>query len=186
MYAVQSPEQNPARRLMIAMMYHAARFAFTPQQLAEISHVGDAGLALRLLSRLQQQQFLLAKAEQNSDEFAVSDQRLQAHLGCINRSGKAILADAHGFCLVSAGFDSDKVDSLAGLCAKFNLTGTLTNDAINVLQSNRLVFREHSFFSLFVGEQRFTLLSVGPLYSENYALTHVISILVQRFGVALS
>ncbi len=188
-YAVSGEERNEHRIFLNKLLRQQATIALTAENLAHLTGREDYQ---ELLYRCQQLGWLQGLTEPLSVPEGQLETILQELLPKLSANGRVLLADAHGFTIVSSGFDQSVVDELAALSADIAIVHQKyhrTLDETLKLGSNAWALvdaggnSQVGFWPLYIGEHRFVLVLDGSTRLNQPTLTTLIWVLANRYGV---
>ncbi|WP_299769978.1 hypothetical protein [uncultured Pseudoteredinibacter sp.] len=175
-YAVSSPDENPSRILLRALLKNSARETIDEAKLLQWCQQDNPEQCFDLLYQSQQLGWLEGSEEAGDIEFQNLEQALNEILPNLSSEGKVILSNSEGLYIASAGYAHETAAELAALSADIAnlherhhglISGNLNLDLsswglMDSLGSSRL-----GFWPLYIGSERFAL-----CISEHPRLNH--------------
>jgi hypothetical protein len=189
-YAVSHQETDPVRRLLCALLRQETTPLLTQHALESWTGQTEND-AQESLYHTQHQQWIEGFAKPHSASSGALEALLPALLPPLSSSGKALLADAHGFYIGSAGFTHEAAVELSALSADIASLdvrhGALTRQNLRLASAawaivdaagnNRL-----GFWPLFIDQQRFALILQGVPRFNQPAFTDLVWALSTRYA----
>lgn len=187
--ATQSPGDDAPRRVLLALL--AAQR--TPQaRLDDIAAwSGRTGDAAELLAHLTRLALIEAHPSPRDAPPGTLESLLPTFLGSLSSSGRALLADAQGFYLASAGFAQEAAEELSALTADL---ASLHERHERLLHNNLGVHGRNwalvdaagnsrlGVWPLFVGKQRFALVVASAPRFNQRAFVELVAALARRYA----
>lgn len=192
-HAAAAPDPSRPRTLLTSLLRQADTPALTLEGLRGWSGVGDDETALQLLHHLQSLGWLEGLTEPASSPAGSLEQVLPELLRPLSGAGRALLADAQGFYLATAGFPheaAEEISALSGDLASLHerhrglLSGNLglPGGAWGVVDAAGNT--QIGFWPLYAGGYRFVLAVAGQPMFNQPALTRLVWALWRRYGTA--
>ncbi|GAB6041157.1 roadblock/LC7 domain-containing protein [Endothiovibrio diazotrophicus] len=180
-YSISSPDPEPARLLLFALMSHERTQQTTRDRLLEWTRLDYVDAAVAVLGHAQSNGWV--KAEQASRPIPPGsiESNIPQMLKQLSSKGKAILADQHGFYLAATGFEHDDAETLSALSADVaslhDRHAATLRDTQGILSAAWSVVDAAGnstigFWPLFIGQERFSLIIEGipslnlPIFSD--------------------
>ncbi|MFO1414952.1 MAG: hypothetical protein U1F10_13780 [Burkholderiales bacterium] len=188
--ATQQPDDEPARRLLLALLAAESTPLLTPPALAAWCGLDDEA-AGELFARLTKMALVESFASPRAPLPGALEKLLPGLLADVSGSGRALLADSQGFYLATAGFPHEAAEELSALSADL----ASLHDRHARLLRNNLALASSSwalvdaagnsrigFWPLFVGRQRFTLVIAGLPRLNHPAFVELVAALARRYA----
>lgn len=188
--ATQQPADEPARRLLLALLAAETTPALTPASLAGWCGLDDEAAA-ELFVRLTRMALVESFASPRAPAGGALEKPLPGLLAQTSGSGRALLADSQGFYLATAGFPHEAAEELSALSADL----ASMHDRHARLLHNNLAMASSAwalvdaagnsrigFWPLFVGRQRFTLVIGGLPRLNQPAFVDLVGALARRYA----
>lgn len=190
-HAVSRPDENPVRRLILALLRHRSSPRVDARSLCRWLEVQDEQAALEILHRAQ----TLAWIEGYDDAREVPGfgvgQELHQLLPHLSSVGKGLIVDWNGLSLASCGVDDEMADTLCALCADLigvqerhasrlaSHFGLSTHGwaAVDAFGSSRI-----GAWPLYVGNERLMLVLLGEPRLNQSEFLALIWVLINRYG----
>ncbi len=189
-YAVSSPEHEGNRAILLRILEEGGVAPFATSTAMTWAQSNDAEDALRSIFRLQRLGMVRGSTAAPLPIQDRLEDILPSILARLSNTGKALLADENGFYLATAGFLHEAAEELAGLSADLIAMQTrhsrlLKNNLQMVTEAWALVDQagrsELGFWPLFIGKQRFMLITSGTPCIQNQAFVTLVQVLDQRY-----
>lgn len=189
-YSVSGPEQEPSRLLLQTLIRgeHSPRLTLANLK-TWTGMEGDE--ALELLYHVQTLGWVEGYETEKSLPAEKLEEILPKLLPTLSGSGKALLADSHGFYVSSRGFPHETAEELSAASADL---ASLHGRHHHLLRNNLGLWTsawalvdaagnsQVGFWPLYIGEQRFVLVVGGLPRLNQPALTELIWALSRRYG----
>lgn len=180
-FAVASPSNDSARKLLARILKEGSQVPLTAEKLMEWAESDTLESALQLLYRLQRLEFVQGASIPRSLPEGNLETTFPSLLAKLSDSGRALLADGNGFYLACAGFHHEAAEEIAALAgdvlALSDRHALLLQRNLNIRSSAWSICdpagrSELGFYSLYVGQQTFMLVLGGTplLQSEDFAI----------------
>lgn len=189
--ATASPHDDPARRVLLALMAGDHTPALTREAAMEWSGLEDAQAALEVVYRLQSLALVQAGSNSRAAAPEALEQILPDLLARLSNVGRALLADAQGFYLATAGFPHETAEELSALTADLaslhlrhsrllqnNLGLPVSNWALVDAAGNSRI----GAWPMYVGEERFALVLAGTPRLNQPAFVDLAWALTRRYA----
>ena len=188
-YATVGSEPDDARALLLQLLSSDVSLPFSKELIMELTDLDD-GEADELFEKLLDKNFV---SLDKSPSRIISDsieKILPELLKGLSSTGKVALADDHGFCLGSTGYDADHAEALCALAADLSSL----HERHSLLLNRDLAFMGESwgmldpvglsqvgFWVIHLGHQRFVLIidQMPRLNQSNYV--DLLSVLARRY-----
>lgn len=112
-FASASAEADPRRTMLWGLLRGAAAEPSPLTRLCELADMPDRKAAGSLIFKMQREGWLSSEVEPFRFDNAPLDESLAALLPALSAGGGAVLADAAGLCIASAGFPADAARRLS-------------------------------------------------------------------------
>ena len=192
-YAVSERAEEPARRMLFALLQETSTRIATPAALADWAGAAGEGEALELLYRAQQLGWVQGEDEERRMRGATLESDAPALLGELSSEGCALLSDEQGFYISGSGFTHEAAEELALLAAELTQAvdrraGVLRKNlglagaawaAVDAAGNSQL-----GIWPLYIGKSRFCLTLLGTPRFNRAAFTELVWMLVNRYGSA--
>lgn len=191
-YAVSSPEDEPIRRLLLALLSHHASPLVDLINLGRWLRVDDEQRALQLLHRAQT--LALIQGDRKPSQLSDSGvgRELQDLLPRLSSLGKGLLVDWNGLSLMRCGLNDETAEALSALSADLvsvqlrhyaRLKETLHLPiqgwaAVDAYGASRI-----GAWPLFVGPERLMLVLLGEPRLNQQAFVTLVWVLISRYGL---
>ncbi len=191
-YAVSGREENGTRRLLRRLVGQDSSPRLDIESLQSWTRAGSPDEALDVLFHIQSLGWVEGFREQQHAPSGALESMLPERLDALSSTGKAMLADEHGFYIASRGFAHETAEELSAVSADL---GSLYERHRGLLASNlgletsawALVDAAGNsrvgFWPLFIGSQRFVLVLGGVPRLNQPALTELIWSLSKRYAL---
>lgn len=190
-YVVSDGSSNAMRRILLAILMEGQSPELSQEAACRWAGTDDAEAALDALSRLQSLAMLQATDTPLMAPDAPLEQELPPLLAALSATGQALLADAQGFYLASAGFRHEVTEELAALSADI---ATLHDRHAGLLAHNLRLSgsswglldpagaSQLGIWPLYVGSHRFALALAGQPRLAQGAFARLVWALARRYG----
>ncbi|WP_415884833.1 hypothetical protein ACMXYR_07680 [Neptuniibacter sp. QD29_5] len=188
-YATVGSEPDDARALLLQLLSSDVSLPFSHELVMELTDL-DEGEAKELFDKLIDKNFVqLSKRPSRMISDSI-EQILPELLSGLSSTGKVALADNHGFCLGSIGYEADHAEALCALAADLSSL----HERHSLLLNRDLSFMGESwgmldpvglsqvgFWVIHLGHQRFVLVidQMPRLNQGNYV--DLLSVLARRY-----
>ncbi|MCP5150749.1 MAG: hypothetical protein H6983_07810 [Ectothiorhodospiraceae bacterium] len=169
-FATSSPDDDVARRLLLAVMREDATVALDADRLRDWTGQSSEEEAAEVLYRAESVGWVVGEASQRPAPTGNMERDVPEMLEMLSGSGKALLADSDGFYLARAGFSHETAEELSALSADV----AALHDRHRRLLRNNLSFRSGAWavvdaagnsqvgiWPLHVAEHHFSLVACG-------------------------
>ena len=188
-YATVGSEPDDARALLLQLLSSDASLPFSHELIMELTDL-DEEAAKELFDKLIDKNFVQLSATPVRLIEDSIEKVLPELLSGLSSSGKVALADDHGFCLGSTGYDADHAEALCALAADLSSL----HERHSLLLNRDLSFMGESwgmldpvglsqvgFWVIHLGHQRFVLIidQMPRLNQNNYV--DLLSVLARRY-----
>ena len=190
-YAISNNNEEPARRLLFALMSKPNSQYLTLDTLQKLSHLSEEQTALELLYRAQKLGWLQWNDDPHCSPEGTLETVVPLLLAKLSGSGKALLADEEGFYLASHGFAHETAEGVSALSADlaslYQRHHRLLQNNIGVESSAWAIVNAGGdshlgFWPLYIGEQRFSLAITGLPTLNQPAFMQLIWFLSERYS----
>lgn len=191
--AVQAPTDDPARRTLLALMAGPSSPLLTPESALAWTGASGPDEALDVVYRLQSLALIQADEVARQAVPDALERLLPGLLERLSSTGRALLADAQGFYIASAGFPHETAERLSALSADLasmhrrhasllgaNLGLPGSNWALVDAAGNSRI----GAWTLHAGDERFALVVAGVPRFNQPALVELVWALVRRYAHA--
>lgn len=188
-YATVGSEPDDARALLLQLLSSDVSLPFSEELVMELSDL-EREEAQELFQKLQDKNFIQLVKNPSRVISESLEKALPELLAGLSSSGKVALADDHGFCLGSTGYESDHADALCALAADLsslherhrlllNRDLTMMGESWGMLDPVGL--SQVGFWVIHLGHQRFVLVidQMPKLNQGNYV--DLLSVLARRY-----
>jgi len=188
-YATVGSEPDDARALLLQLLSSDVSLPFSEELVMELSDLGREE-AQELFHKLQDKNFIQLVKKPSRVISESLEKILPELLAGLSSTGKVALADNHGFCLGSTGYDADHADALCALAADLsslherhrlllNRDLTMMGESWGMLDPVGL--SQVGFWVINLGHQRFVLVidQMPKLNQGNYV--DLLSVLARRY-----
>ena len=184
-------ESEPARRLLLALMADSTTPALTADSAKRWTGIGSDDAALEVAYRLQELALVQSYETARAARPGTLESLLPSLLAQLSGSGKALLADAQGFYLSTAGFPHETAEELSALSADLasmheRHAGLLRNNLGLAGRSWAVVDAagnsQLGVWPLYVGSQRFALVLAGVPRLNQPAFVELVWALARRYA----
>lgn len=189
--ATQAPDDEPARRVLLALLAAERTPAARAEDVAAWSGRAGADAATALLAHLAKLALIEGHAAPRTARAGTLEALLPELLAPLSSTGRALLADAQGFYLATAGFPHESAEELSALTADLS---SLQQRHARLLENN-LGLRGASWalvdaagnsrlgvWPLFVGKQRFALVIAGAPRLNQPVFVELVGALARRYA----
>jgi hypothetical protein len=189
--ATLAPHDDPGRRVLLWLMSSDVSPMLTTDAAMRWSDASDSDAALEVLHRLQQKSLIQSEAAARHAATGALEDLLPELLRPLSSSGKALLADAQGFHLATAGFPREAAEELSALTADL---ATLQSRHARLL-ANNLGFVGGNWalvdamgnsrigaWPLWIGQERFALVIAGTPRLNQPAFVEMVWALTRRYA----
>lgn len=188
-YATVGSEPDDARAMLLLLLSSEVAIPYSSQLVEKLTGLGERE-AEDLFTKLTEKNFIELVETPNELVTGSVEQLLPDLLSGLSNAGKVALADHHGFCLGSVGYDDEMAEELCALAADLSSL----HERHSLLLNQRLGFMGESwglldpvglsqvgFWVMHLGHQRFILVidEMPKLNQENYV--DLISVLARRY-----
>jgi hypothetical protein len=189
--ATQVPDDDPARRLLRALLAADESPALTADALCRWSGLAREDSALELAWHLQSQALVQAVATPLTAPAATLEEMLPGLLAPLSHPGKALLADAQGFYLATTGFPHETAEELSALSADIaslhERHGRMLRHNLGLDNSSWAIIdasgnSQLGVWPLYVGRQRFALVAAGTPQFNQQAFVDLVWVLTRRYA----
>jgi len=189
-YSVSGPEEEPSRQLLRALIREQRSPRLTQDNLQVWTGM-KSGDALELLYHVQSLGWVEGHEEDRSVPTRKLEDVLPELLPTLSGSGKALLADGHGFYVSSQGFPHETAEELSAASADL---ASLHGRHHHLMRNNLGLWTsawalvdaagnsQVGFWPLYIGKQRFALVVGGLPRLNQPSLTQLIWALNRRYG----
>lgn len=190
--ATQVPDDDPARRLLRALLAADTTPPVTTAALCEWSGLAREESALELAYHLQSRALIQAEAAPRSVPTATLEDMLPSLLGRLSHPAKALLADAQGFYMATTGFAHETAEELSALSADLAslherhqrmLHHNLGIDTSCWAMVDAAGNSQLGVWPLYIGRQRFALVAAGTPQFNQPAFVDLIWVLTRRYAM---
>lgn len=192
-HAVSDRAEEPARRLLFALLQESSTRIATPAALAEWAGAASEAEALELLYRAQQLGWVQGEDAQRRMRGTTLEADSPALLGELSSEGCALLSDEQGFYISGSGFTHEAAEELALFAAEIaqavdRRAGVLRRNlglsgaawaAVDAAGNSQL-----GIWPLYIGRFRFCLTLLGTPRIHRAAFTELVWMIVNRYGSA--
>ena len=188
-YATVGSEPDDARALLLQLLSSDVSLPFSEELVMELSDL-ERDEAQELFQKLQDKNFIQLVKNPSRVISESLEKALPELLAGLSSSGKVALADDHGFCLGSTGYEADHADALCALAADLsslherhrlllNRDLTMMGESWGMLDPVGL--SQVGFWVIHLGHQRFVLVidQMPKLNQGNYV--DLLSVLARRY-----
>ncbi|MCP4595793.1 hypothetical protein [Neptuniibacter sp.] len=188
-YATVGSEPDDARALLLQLLSSDVSLPFSEELVMELSDL-ERDEAQELFQKLQDKNFIQLVKNPSRVISEPLEKALPELLAGLSSSGKVALADDHGFCLGSTGYEADHADALCALAADLsslherhrlllNRDLTMMGESWGMLDPVGL--SQVGFWVIHLGHQRFVLVidQMPKLNQGNYV--DLLSVLARRY-----
>lgn len=189
-FAIASPAQDSARKLLAAILKEGAQAPLTEAHLLEWAGTESVDQAMQLLYRLQRLEFVQGASVPRTLPEGNLESILPNLLVKLSDTGRALLADGNGFYLASAGFHHESAEEIAALAGDV----LALSDRHTLLLQRNLNMRSSSwsicdaagrselgFYTLYVGQQIFMLIVGGAPQLQGDDFVVLVEALSRRY-----
>lgn len=193
-HAVSSDKDEPARRLLLALLAAEQSPLLSVPQACRWSGLKNQDEVLELLYRMQELGWLQGEADPRPAPAGALEDVLPALLAALSgdsaASGKALLADAHGFCLARHGYTHETAEEVsalgADLLALHGRHGGLLNHNLGLPGSAWALVDAAGnsalgFWPLHIGGQHFLLAITGVPHFNQPDFVDLVWVLNKRY-----
>lgn len=191
-YAVSSPEQDPARRLLRSLFQLRVSPRLDMDSLNEQIDAGDDLELLPLLKQMQDIGWLQGCEVAQHAPAGVLAEQLPQLLASLSSRGQVLLADNHGLQIAHTGIDSADVEQLSALSADV----AILHERHLILLKNKLELNSSAwaivdaagnsqtgFWPMHIGKQRFVLVIGGvPRLNQNLFISLIWALSIRYAG----
>lgn len=191
-YAISSTESNPSRRMIQSLLTQATSPRLTLEGVMAWANIEDEEQVLTLLHHAQGLGWVQALSSPKVCSDEPLEMQLPKLLKPLSVNGKVLLADQQGFYLASSGFPHEVAEELSALSADLatlhaRRSGLLVNNlglpssawAIVDAAGNSKI----GFWPLFIGNQRFVLVSSGVSQFNHPDFVNLIWVISRRYAL---
>lgn len=174
-FAVSHQGNDPVRRLLCALLHQETTPLLTQQALQSWTGQTETD-AQESLYHAQNQQWIEGFNQPRNASADALEALLSNILPALSSCGRALLADAHGFCVAATGFTHETAVKLSALSADIasldTRHGALTRQNLRLPSSAWALVdaagnSQLGFWPLFIDDQRFALILQGmPQFSQ--------------------
>jgi hypothetical protein len=188
-YATVGSEPDDARAMLLLLLSSEVALPYSPQLVKKLTGLEEHE-AEALFSRLAEKNFIELVEEPNELMTGPVEQLLPKLLTNLSNAGKAALADHHGFCLGSVGYDDEMAEELCALAADLSSLherhSLLLNQRLGLMGESwglldPVGLSQVGFWVMHLGHQRFILVidEMPKLNQSDYV--DLISVLARRY-----
>ncbi len=189
--AIRTPQADPSLNIIRKLFLENTTPPFTLEGIQNWTGISDANKATQMLYHLQQSGWIQGLKEPIECLKQPLEELLPTLLLSLSESGKALLADQHGFYLAAHGFVHEAAEEIAALSAELaNLhernIGLLNNNLGLSSSAWAIVGPEGNsdigFWPLYVGKHRFVLVLAGVPHLNQPNFVKLIWMLSMRYA----
>ncbi|MBK1724607.1 hypothetical protein [Thiocystis violacea] len=190
-YSVADPQPDPPRRLLQRLLSTESSHSLALDALIDWADAQSEDEALDLLYHLQTLGWIEGFTDPQTAPAGALEDVLPGLLEPLSAAGKALLADAQGFYVASAGFNHETAVELSAASADLaslyeRHSGLLKRNMGLGTSAWALVDAagnsQAGFWPLYIAEQRFVLIIGGVPHLNQPALTELIWALSKRYA----
>ncbi len=191
-YVAGSRTDDPAKQLLVALMSAEQSPLLSVPQACKWSGLKNQDEVLELLYRIQNLGWIQGEEETRFAPAGALEDILPSLLASVSSSGKALLADDHGFYLARHGYTHETAEELSALGADLlalhkRHRGLLNNNMSLHSEAWSIVDAAGNsklgFWPLHVGEQHFVLALSGVPQLNQLAFVELIWVLNKRYNL---
>ena len=188
-YATVGSEPDDARALLLQLLSSDVSLPYSQELITELTDL-DTDEAAELFARLQEKNFIQLIKTPTRVVSESLEKALPELLKGLSNTGKVALADDHGFCLGSAGYEASHAEALCALAADLSSLHErhrlLLNRDLNIMGESwgmldPVGLSQVGFWVIHLGHQRFVLVvdQMPRLNQSNYV--DLLSVLARRY-----
>lgn len=188
-YATIGSEPDDARALLLQLLSSESSLAYSAELVMELTDLSKDA-ANKLFRKLLKKNFVKLSVTPTIILSDTVEKLLPELLTGLSNSGKVALADGHGFCLGSIGYEADHAEGLCALAADLSSLHerhrALLNRDLNLMGESwgmldPVGLSQVGFWVIHLGHQRFMLVidQMPKLNQQNYV--DLLSILARRY-----
>ncbi|MGL4408983.1 MAG: roadblock/LC7 domain-containing protein [Zoogloea sp.] len=190
-HAIARADENAERRALLSIMHEASSPLLSTAQARTWTACDNDEAALDVLLRLQEKACLEAWPEPRPAPSGTLEETLPALLAGLSDTHQAVLADSMGFCLASAGYDTDTAEALAAVGADILSVAERQSKALSQLGDHLLDgwgnvdaagISGLSFWPMHIGKTRLALTVSGRPRFNQRAFADLVWTLCVRYG----
>ncbi|MGH1460656.1 MAG: hypothetical protein ACRBB6_01345 [Neptuniibacter sp.] len=188
-YATVGSEPDDARAMLLLLLSSEVALPYSPQLVKKLTGLDEYD-AEELFRKLEAKNFIELVEEPHELVTGAVESLLPELLSGLSNIGKVALADHHGFCLGSVGYDNDTAEELCALAADISSLherhSLLLNERLGMMGESwglldPVGLSQVGFWVINLGHQRFILVinEMPKLNQKNYV--DLINILARRY-----
>lgn len=190
-YCVAGSDKSAPRRFLKKLLVADASPLLSTENLQQLMQLESDNEALEMLAHLQKLGWVQGLEAVREAPSGRLEEFLPELLSQLSVSGKALLADEHGFYIASSGFPHETAEELSGLSANIatlheRYQGVLKNNLGEGSSAWGLIDAagnaQVGFWPIFIGDHRFALVIGGVPRLNQPALTTLVWALNMRYG----
>lgn len=190
-YATAAEVDEPARRLLLALLGENQSQLLSVPQLARWTGIKNQQDILELLYRIQTLGWIQGETDTQQSPPGTLEDTLPELLACFSGSGKALLSDHQGFYLATHGFTHETAEELSALgadiAALHKRHSRLLNNNVGLDSSAWAIVdaaghSEIGFWPLYLGKQQFVLALSGIPHLNQLAFVQLVWALAKRYN----
>ncbi len=191
-YATADSNDEPARRLLMALISAEQSALLSVPQLSKWTGIRNQDDVLELLYRLQKLGWIQGEENPRQAPAGTLESTLPEMIADFSSNGKVLLADNMGFYLASHGFSHETAEELSALSADLSSLykrhqGLLKNNLGQNSSAWAIVDAagngQLGFWPLHVGRQRFVLILSGVVQLNQFNFVNMIWALSKRYNI---